>query len=75
MPISEAYRRCPDAIYLLPDMDRYAAASRQVMLILNEISPVVEPVSIDEAYLDISGLERLIGGPEEIGWLAKQKIQ
>lgn len=75
MPISEAYRRCPDAIYLRPDMDRYATASRQVMLILNEISPVVEPVSIDEAYLDISGLERLVGGPEEIGRLAKQKIQ
>lgn len=55
MRISEAYRRCPDAIYLRPDMDRYAAASREVMLVLSEISPAVEPVSIDEAYLDISG--------------------
>jgi len=75
MPISEACRRCPDAIYPRPDMDRYAAASRQVMLILNETSPMVESVSIDEAYLDISGLERLVGGLEEIGRLAKQKIQ
>ena len=72
MPISEAYRRCPDAIYLRPDMDRYVAASQEVMLVLDEISPIVEPVSIDEAYLDISGLERLIGGLEEIGTLTKQ---
>jgi len=75
MPISEAYRRCPDAIYLHPDMDRYVAASQEVMLALDEISPIVEPVSIDEAYLDISGLERLIGGLEEIGRLTKRKIR
>lgn len=75
MPISEAYRRCPEAIYLRPDMDHYVAASREVMLALNGISPVVEPVSIDEAYLDISGLERLVGEPEEIGRLTKQKIR
>ena len=75
MPISEAYRRCPDAIYLRPDMDRYVVASRGVMLVLDEISPVVEPVSIDEAYLDISGLERLLGTPEDIGRLTKQKIR
>ena len=74
MPISEAYRRCPDAIYLRPDMARYSAVSKQVMLALGDISPVVEPVSIDEAYIDISGMERLIGEPEEIGRLTKQKI-
>ncbi|MCP3671318.1 MAG: DNA polymerase IV [Gammaproteobacteria bacterium] len=75
MPISEAHRRCPDAIYLRPDMARYVAVSKKVMLALGEISPVVEPVSIDEAYIDISGMERLIGEPVEIGRLTKLKIR
>ena len=75
MPISDAHRRCPDAIYLTPDMSRYVLASKQVMTILGQISPVVEPVSIDEAYLDITGLERLYGSPEQIGMLTKRKIQ
>jgi len=75
MPISEAYRRCPGATYLRPDMASYSAVSKQVMFALGDISPVVEPISIDEAYIDISGMERLIGDPEEIGLLTKQKIQ
>ncbi len=75
MPISEAHRRCPDAVYLRPDMKRYAEVSRQVMQALDEISPVVEPVSIDEAYVDVSGMERLIGPPQEIGRLTKEKIR
>lgn len=75
MPISEAYRRCPDAVYLRPDMGRYAAASEKVMACLAAISPVVEPVSIDEAYVDISGLERLFGPPEAIGRRAKDLIR
>ncbi|RPI28347.1 MAG: DNA polymerase IV [Acidobacteria bacterium] len=74
MPISEAYRRCPKAIYLRPDMARYLTVSRQVMEILATISPVVEPVSVDEAFLDITGLERLFGLPDQIGLLAKRKI-
>ncbi len=74
MPISEAYRRCPGAIYVRPDMRRYAAVSEQVMAVLSEISPVVEPVSIDEAYLDISGLERLFGPPEVIGRRVKALV-
>jgi len=75
MPISEAYKRCPDAIYLRPDMERYVAASQQVMRCLQAISPVIEPVSIDEAYLDISGLQRLFGSAEKIGQRAKALIQ
>jgi len=75
MPISEAYRRCPDAIYLRPCMDHYVAASQQVMQHLLDISPVIEPVSIDEAYLDISGLERLFGSPKAIGQKTKRLIR
>ena len=74
MPISEAYRRCPQGIYVRPDMARYVAVSRQIMQILSDISPLVEPISIDEAYVDISGLERLFGPPDEIAQLTKQKI-
>jgi DNA polymerase-4 len=71
MPISEAWRRCPEAIYLRPNMEKYSAASKQVFAALTEITPAIEKASIDEAYLDISGLEKLHGTPEEIG----QKIK
>ncbi|HHH39781.1 MAG TPA: DNA polymerase IV [Sedimenticola sp.] len=74
MPIAEAYRRCPDAVYLRPDMARYARVSREVFRILGSITPVVEPVSVDEAYLDLTGLERLMGPPEAIGEEIKRRI-
>jgi DNA polymerase-4 len=74
MPISEAYRLCPRGIYVRPDMRHYLEVSHQVMEILSTISPVVEPVSVDEAFLDITGLERLLGSPEQIGLLAKDRI-
>ena len=74
MPIAEAYRRCPDAVYLRPDMARYAGVSRQIFEILRTLSPVVEPVSVDEAYLDLTGLERLVGPPLAVGQAIKQRI-
>lgn len=76
MPITQAVRRLPpETLYLRPDMARYAEVSRQIMALLAQISPLVEQVSIDEAYLDVSGLERLIGPPERIGERAKTLIQ
>jgi len=74
MPIAEAYRRCPDAVYLRPDMARYARVSREIFQILETITPVVEPVSVDEAYLDLTGLEKLLGPPEAIGREIKHRI-
>ena len=74
MPIAEAYRRCPDAIYLRPDMARYSRVSREIFQILETITPIVEPVSVDEAYLDLTGLEKLIGPPETIGREIKRRI-
>ena len=74
MPISEAYRRCPTASYLRPDISRYAEESRKIIHVLETISPLVEPVSIDEAYVDITGLEKLFGIPEQIAHLTKQRI-
>ena len=74
MPIGEAYRRCPDAIYVRPNIKKYAEVSREIMRILDEISPVVEKASIDEAYIDISGLENLSGSPRAIGQSIRDKI-
>lgn len=74
MPISEAWRRCPDAVFLRPDLDKYRRISRQVFQILETLTPTVEAASIDEAYLDVSGLERLVGAPETIGREIKRRI-
>jgi len=74
MPIAEAFRRCPAAVYLRPDMAKYRRYSEQVFQILETITPVVEAASIDEAYLDVSGLEKLSGIPDAIGREIKQRI-
>jgi DNA polymerase-4 len=76
MPIATAARRLPpETVYVRPRMERYADVSRQIMAALATISPVVEKVSIDEAYLDVSGLGRLVGPPEVIGRQTKAKIR
>ena len=74
MPIAEAYRRCPDAVYLRPDMAKYLRVSREIFQILETITPVIEPVSVDEAYLDLTGLKKLLGPPETIGTEIKRRI-
>ena len=76
MPISEAARRLPpETVYVRPSMERYAGVSRQIMEVLGTLAPVVEKISIDEAYLDVTGLERLVGPPEVIGRRAKAAIR
>jgi DNA polymerase-4 len=74
MPISEAYRRCPDAVFVRPDMENYRQHSRHVFQVLETLAPTVEAASIDEAYMDVSGLEKLLGTPEMIGQNIKQHI-
>jgi DNA polymerase-4 len=74
MPVSEASRRCPHAVFVLPDAEKYRRISRQIFGILGGITPVVEVASIDEAYLDVSGLDRLFGPPEAIGLEIKRRI-
>jgi len=74
MPITQAVRRCPDAVFLRPDMKKYQQASRQVFAILGDITPVVEKASIDEAYLDLSGLEKIAGPPDTIGREIRRRI-
>jgi DNA polymerase-4 len=74
MPISEAWRRCPDAVFLRPDMDKYRRASQQVFQILESMTPTLESASIDEAYLDVTGLEKLVGPLQTVGREIKQSI-
>ncbi len=66
MGMAQALRLCPQAIVVPPHFDRYLALSRQVMDIFHEVTPTVEPLSIDEAFLDVSGARRLWGSPGEI---------
>lgn len=76
MPISVAYRRCPKAIFLPVDMEKYQCVSYQIRDILNSFTPDVEAVSIDEAFLDISGSYHLFGGtPSETCLKIKDKIK
>lgn len=74
MPLSEAYRRCPQGIFLPGDMAKYKRASRQVMNIYERFTPLVEPISIDEAFLDLTGCERLFGAPPTIARRIKATI-
>ncbi|HEV7501666.1 MAG TPA: DNA polymerase IV, partial [Vicinamibacteria bacterium] len=64
MPISQAWRACPQGVYVRPDMDKYVAVSRQVMEVLRRFTDAVEPVSIDEAFLDVTGSRRLFASAE-----------
>jgi len=75
MPISIAYQKCPRAVFLRPDMERYSRVSRQIYNILYNFTPEIEPVSIDEAFLDISGTYHLFGTPRQTCSLIKSKIK
>jgi DNA polymerase IV len=74
-PISTAYRLCPHAVYLLPDMAKYARVSDEIMHILLSFTDLVEPVSIDEAFLDVTGSRRLFGSGRDIARRVKERIR
>ena len=75
MPIFQAKQKCPEGIFIPPRMKRYSEVSKKVMAILREFSPLVQVVSIDEAYLDISGVGMLHGDPEDVAVAIKKKIR
>jgi DNA polymerase-4 len=75
MPISEAWRRCPHGIYVHPDIEKYARESDRVMEILHRFTDLVEPVSIDEAFLDATGSARAMGTGEDIARRLKAAIR
>lgn len=74
MPMAVALRRCPQAIVLEPHFDRYSHYSERVMRLLGDVTPLVEPLSIDEAFLDVAGALRLLGTPWQIGGLLRERI-
>ncbi len=74
MPISLAWRKCPNAVFLPVEMERYCAESRAVYKIFYSFTPDIEPIGIDEAFLDISGSYHLFGTPHETCLKIKAKI-
>jgi len=74
MSMVEARRRCPDAVIVPPRFERYEEISRQVMAVFGDFSPDVEPLSLDEAFLDMSGAEHIFGEPEKIGRQIKHAV-
>ncbi len=75
MPMAEAMRRCPHAIVVRHHMDRYVEASREFFAILGDYSPDVEGLSLDEAFLDVTGSERLLGDGRTIGEAIKRRVR
>jgi DNA polymerase-4 len=75
MPIYQAKQKCPHGIFVPPRMGRYKEVSQKVMALLRDFSPLVEPVSIDEAYMDITGCQRLFGEPQETAREIKRQIK
>ncbi|HDQ15022.1 MAG TPA: DNA polymerase IV [Sediminispirochaeta sp.] len=75
MPISEAYRRCPHGVFLPGRMGRYQEVSREIMRIFEDFSPDIQQISIDEAFLDMTGTERLFGPPVEAAKKLKSRVR
>ncbi len=75
MPMSRAVRLCPDLVRLPGDPAKYAEVSKRVFAVLAGFSPLVEPLSLDEAFLDVTGTERHFGPPEELGRRIKAAVR
>jgi DNA polymerase IV len=75
MPMREALRRCPHAICVPPRFERYSAVSRTVFEIFHEFTPIVEGLSLDEAFLDVTHSQRALGSAESIGIAIKARIR
>jgi nucleotidyltransferase/DNA polymerase involved in DNA repair len=74
LPISQAWKLCPQGAFVPVRMDRYVEVSKQVMEVLHRFTNLVEPLSIDEAFLDVSGSTALFGAPEQIARAIKKQI-
>jgi DNA polymerase IV len=74
MTSRQAKQLCPPAIVVAPRFEAYSQASRDVFEVFDDTTPLVEPMSIDEAFLDVSGLRRIAGSPEEIGHALRASV-
>lgn len=75
MPISIAYKKCPDAVFLPVDIEKYSQVSDAVFDVLEELTPDIEPISIDEAFLDITKTHHLFGSPKDTCLEMKLRIK
>jgi DNA polymerase-4 len=74
MPMAEALRRCKDAVVVPPDFRRYEAVSSVINEVFHRYSPLVEPLSLDEAFIDMTGAEGLFGSPEHMARALKRDV-
>jgi DNA polymerase-4 len=75
MPMREALRRCPDAVCVHPRITHYAAVSQQIFAVFHEFTPLVQGLSLDEAFLDVTGSTASLGPPEQIAADIKRRIR
>jgi DNA polymerase-4 len=75
MPMAEAHRRCPDLVRIAPRMTHYQHVSREIFAVFNEFTPLVEGLSLDEAFLDVTMSRRLFGSGRRIAAAIKDRIR
>jgi len=75
MPVYRAKALAPHAIFIPPDLKRYSEVSEHVMNIFEDITPLVEPLSLDEAFLDVTGSKRLLGSAREIAEIIRKRVE
>ncbi len=75
MPVARAKQLCPELVLITPTFEKYRLASREVMSVFHEFTPLVEPLSIDEAFLDVAGSMKLFGSPIEIARAIRHRVR
>lgn len=74
-PVAQARQLCPQLVLLNSHMEKYSAMSRRIMAVFAEFTPLVEPLSVDEAFLDVTGAQRLFGTPRDIGTAIRNRVR
>jgi DNA polymerase-4 len=75
MPVGRAKRMAPHAVFVTPDHQRYSEVSAKVMEIFDSFTPLVEPISLDEAFLDVTGARKLLGTGREIAVEIRRQVE